>query len=214
METKALFCIYRAPAFNGALRSYGLYINGQTAGFVPNGGTVEYAAPEAPVYIIEKDGPFGPAVSLRGKGLCRLELRTLGGYGAPNGQDEAVRTEFRLDGKLLKPLPLYETLRQARLDPAARRELTEEQKPLFVACAFWKHFGQTLEMGDKLTVSGMDRAVEAFEQLGAPVTAAFCRELEQRLVAPGVYDLPPRRPDFRAELTAAVHRYLLEKGMA
>lgn len=214
METKALFCIHRAPAFNGALRSYALYINAQTAGFVPNGGTLEYPAPEAPVYIIEKDGPFGPAVSLRGRGLCPLEIRTLGGCGAPNGQDEEVRTEFWLRDRQLRLLPLYETLRQARLDPAVRAELTEQQKPLFVACAFWKHFGQTLEMGDKLSVSGMDRAVEAFEQLGAPVTAAFCRDLEQRRLAPGVYDLPPQRPDFRAELTAAVHRYILQHDMA
>lgn len=208
------FIIHRAPAFNGSLRPYTIFINGTPVGRVMNGGTMPLEGPAAPVYIVEKDGPFGTAVILRGKGReCPLEIRTAGGYGAPNGQDAIVRTGFWLGDRELREPVIYEKIRAARQNPAVRSALTEEEKPLFVAYAFWRAFGAMLEREDRVAFgTGMEGAMEALETIGAGEMAAFCRTVMGPDLAPGVYELPENRPDLRRCLTAAVHGYILEKG--
>lgn len=208
------FTIHRAPAYNGALVPYTIYINGALVGRVMNGKTMEAEGPVMPVYFIEKDGPFGPAVLLRGRGsACSLELRTAGGYGAPNGQDAVVRTGFWLGGRALKEPAVYEKLRAARLDPQTRAALTEQEKPLFIVSAFWRAFGKALEREEEVTFgAGMAGAMEALETVGACETAAFCRAVMGAELLPGTYTLPRERPDIRRDITRAVHGYVLEKG--
>lgn len=209
------FIIHRAPAFNGSLRPYTIFINGTPVGRVMNGGTMPLEGPAAPVYIIEKDGPFGPAVILRGKGdVCALEIRTAGGYGAPNGQDAVVRTGFWLGERELHQPAIYEKLRAARQNPEVRAELTDTERPLFICSAFWRAFGKMLEQEDAVTFgSGMEGAMEVLETIGAESVAAFCRGVMGRSLLPGTYTLPEERPDFRREITRAVHGYILENGL-
>ncbi len=212
---KVRFIIHRAPAFNGSLRPYTIYINGTPVGRVMNGGTMPLDGPVAPAYIIEKDGPFGPAVILGGKGsVCELTIRTAGGYGAPNGQDAVVRTGFYLGERELRALAIYEKIRAARLDPAARSGLTEIEWPLFIVFAFWRAFGKMLEREKTVTFgAGMAGAMEALETVGAGDVADFCRAVMGPELAPGTYELPEDRPDFCRDITRAVHGYILENGL-
>ncbi len=214
MET-VKFIIHRAPAFHGSLVPYVITINGTPVGMVKNGGTMPVEGPVAPVYIVEKDGPFGPAVMLRGTGhVCALELRTAGGYGAPNGQDAVARTGFWLGDRELKQPAIYEKLRVARRDRGIRASLTEEERPLFIASAFWRAFGPMLERESEATFGAdMAGAMEALETIGAAKTASFCRRVMGPSLAPGTYELPAERMDFRRDITTAVHGYLLEHEM-
>lgn len=214
MET-VRFIIHREPAYNGALLKYALYLNGEPVGRVENGGTLAFEVPAMPVYFLEKDGPFGPAAILLGKGSeCRLTIRTAGGYGAPNGQDAVVRTGFYLGERELHRPDIYEKLRAARRDKAQRDALREEEKPLFVAYAFWSAFGQALVRDERVTFgAGMAGAMEALETVGAGEVAAFCRSVMGPELAPGTYELPEKRPDLRFILTCAVHGYILENGL-
>ena len=214
MET-VRFIIHREPAYNGMGVPYHVYINGAAAGGVKNGQTLTAEVPAAPQYMIEKDGPFGSAVLLRGKAAeCRLALRTTGGYGAPNGQNAVARTAFVLGETELHPPAVYEKIRSARQEAEIRAALTETERPLFVCYAFWCAFGKMLEREKQVTFgAGMDGAMEALETVGAEVTAAFCRGLMSPDLAPGTYPLPEVRPDFRRDITRAVHGYILEKGL-
>lgn len=214
MET-VRFIFHREPAYYGMGVPFRMYINGAEVGGVKNGQTLTAEGPAAPVYFIEKDGPFGSAILLRGKGReCRLALRTTGGYGAPNGQDAVARTAFRLGERELHELAVYETLRAARRDPAVRAELTETERPLFIVYAFWCAFGKALVREDKVTFgTGMTGAMEALETVGAGEIADFCRSVMGPELAPGTYELPAERPDIRPVLTRAVHGYILEKGL-
>lgn len=208
------FIIHREPAYNGMGVPYYMYINGAAVGGVKNGQTLTAEGPAAPVYMLEKDGPFGSAVLLRGKGKeCRLSLRTTGGYGAPNGQNAVARTAFWLGEQELREPAIYEKLRAARRDPAVRAELTETERPLFVCYAFWCAFGKALEREIHVTFgTGMAGAMEALETVGAGEIADFCRGVMGPGLASGTYSLPAARPDIRPILTRAVHGYILEKG--
>lgn len=214
MET-VRFIIHREPAYNGMGVPYHMYINGAWVGGVKNGQTLTAEGPAAPAYFIEKDGPFGSAVILRGKGKeCGLSLRTTGGYGAPNGQNAVAHTAFRLGEQELKAPAIYEKLREARRDPKIRAELTDTERPLFVCYAFWCAFGKMLEREKKVTFgAGMEGAMEALETVGAGEVARFCREIMGPELAPDTYPLPEERPDFRRILTRAVHGYILENGL-
>lgn len=209
-----VFRIHRAPAYAGALRPYTIYINGEAVGWVKNGGTLEVPALPAPRYFLEKDGPFGVAVSLTGRGLCSLELHTAGGCGAPNGQDAVARAGFYLAGQEIGQPAIYEKLRAAHRDAALREALTETERPLFVVYAFWQRFWQALAWESELAMaSGLEQAIQALETVGAGETAAFCRAFGLRELRPGVYDLPAERPNFRKDLTGAVHRYILKNDL-
>lgn len=209
------FVIHREPAYNGMGIPYHMYINGAAVGGVKNGQTLTVEVPAAPQYMIEKDGPFGSAILLRGKGTeCRLSMKTTGGYGAPNGQNAVARTAFRLGETELHPPAVYEKIRSARREPEIRAALTETERPLFVCYAFWCAFGKALERENQVTLgAGMDGAMAALETVGAAVTAAFCRGLMSPELAPGTYPLPEVRPDFRRDITRAVHGYIPEKGL-
>ena len=194
---------------------YNMYINGAAVGGVKNGQTLTAEGPVSPAYFIEKDGPFGSAILLRGKGKeCRLALRTTGGYGAPNGQNAVAHTAFCLGEQELHEPAVYEKLRAARRDPAVRAELTDVERPLFICYAFWCAFGKALERETHVTFgAGMDGAMEALETVGAGEIAAFCRNVMGPALADGTYPLPEERPDIRPVLTRAVHGYILEKGV-
>ncbi len=212
MET-VRFIIHREPAYNGMGVPYHMFINGAAVGGVKNGQTLTVEVPAATQYMIEKDGPFGSAVLLRGKSAeCRLSLRTTGGCGAPNGQNAVARTAFLLGETELKEPAVYEKIRSARREPEIRATLTETERPLFVCYAFWCAFGKMLEREKEVTFgTGMDGAMEALETVGAEVTAAFCRGLMSPNLAPGTYPLPEERPAFRRDITRAVHSYIQEK---
>ena len=213
MEKSVVFHILREPAYNGMGIPCRLYINGAFVGSVKNGGTLTAEGPATGLYLIEKDGPFGPAALLRrGRGVeCGLRLRTTGGYGAPNGQDRIVCHRFWLGELELKEPSVYEKLRAARRQKELRASLTEWEWPLFVCYAFWQAFGKALEREKSVRLGeGMAGAMAALEQVGAGETAAFCRDLMGPELAPGDYPLPDRRPDFRRDLTGAVHRYILK----
>lgn len=214
MET-VRFIIHREPAYNGMGVPYYIYINGALVGGVKNGQTLTAEGPVAPVYILEKDGPFGSAILLRGKGReCRLALRTTGGYGAPNGQNAVARTDFWLGEQKFHEPAVYEKIRAARRDRKVRAELMETERPLFVCLAFWRSFGKALEREKTVAFgTGMDGAMEALETVGAENVAAFCRGVMGPELLPGTYDLPAERPHFRRELTRAVHGYILENGL-
>lgn len=214
MET-VRFIIHREPAYNGMGVPYNMYINGTAVGGVKNGKTLTAEGPAAPAYILEKDGPFGSAVLLLGKGKeCRLALRTTGGYGAPNGQNAVARTAFWLGEHELHEPAVYEKLRAARRDPKIRAELTDTERPLFICYAFWCAFGKMLEREKQVTFgAGMDGAMEALETVGAMETAAFCRGIMGENLAPGEYVLPEERPDLRRDITRAVHGYILKKRL-
>lgn len=214
MET-VKFIIHREPAYNGMGVPYHMYINGAWVGGVKNGQTLTAEGPAAPVYFIEKDGPFGSAILLYGKGTeCRLALRTTGGYGAPNGQNAVARTRFWLGEQELKEPAIYEKIRAARLDREVRASLTEVERPLFIVSAFWRAFGKMLEREKTVTFgAGMVGAMEALETVGAGEAAVFCRAVMGPELAPGTYDLPEERLDFRRVITRAVHGYILENGL-
>ena len=209
------FTFHREPAYNGMGVPYHMYINGAYVGGVKNGQTLTAEGPVAPAYILEKDGPFGSAVILCGKGKeCRLALRTTGGYGAPNGQNAVAHTSFRLGEQELRAPAIYEKIREARRNPEIRATLTDAERPLFVCYAFWCAFGKMLEREKQVTFgAGMDGAMEALETVGAEVTAAFCRGLMSPNLAPGTYPLPEKRPAFCRDITRAVHGYILENGL-
>ena len=213
MET-VRFVFHREPAYNGMGVPYNMYINGAAVGGVKNGQTLTVEGPAAPEYMIEKDGPFGSAILLRGKGKeCRLALRTTGGYGAPNGQNAAARTAFRLGERELHEPAVYGKLREARRDPAIRAALTDTERPLFICYAFWCAFGKALERGKTVTFgTGMDGAMAALETVGAEELAAFCRGVMGPELAAGTYPLPEERPEIRRVLTRAVHGYILKHG--
>lgn len=212
---KVRFVIHREPAYNGMGVPYHMYINGAAVGGVKNGQTLTVEVPAAPQYMIEKDGPFGSAILLRGKGTeCRLSMKTTGGYGAPNGQNAVAHTAFLLGETELHPPAVYEKIRSARREPEIRAALTETERPLFVCYAFWCAFGKALERENQVTLgAGMDGAMAALETVGAAVTAAFCRGLMSPNLAPGTYPLPEVRPDFRRDIIRAVHGYIPEKGL-
>lgn len=214
MET-VKFVFHREPAYSGMGVPYHMYINGAYVGGVKNGQTLTAEGPAAPAYMVEKDGPFGSAVILCGKGKeCRLALRTTGGYGAPNGQNAVAHTSFWLGEQELRAPAIYEKIREARRNPEIRATLTDAERPLFVCYAFWCAFGKMLEREKQVTFgAGMDGAMEALETVGAEVTAAFCRGLMSPNLAPGTYPLPEERPTFRRDITRAVHGYILENGL-
>lgn len=214
MET-VRFVIHREPAYNGMGVPYHMYINGAAVGGVKNGQTLTAEGPAASVYFIEKDGPFGSAILLRGRGAeCRLALRTTGGYGAPNGQNAVARTDFWLGEQKLHEPAVYEKLRAARRDATLRAALTETERPLFICYAFWCAFGKALEREEKVAFgTGMAGAMEALETVGAGEIADFCRGVMGPGLAPGTYALPAARPRIRPVLTRAVHGYILEKGL-
>lgn len=214
MET-VRFIFHREPAYNGMGVPYHMYINGAYMGGVKNGQTLTAEGPVSPVYFIEKDGPFGSAVLLGGKGTeCRLSLRTTGGYGAPNGQNAVAHTAFWLGERELKEPEIYGKIRAARQDRDVRAALTDTERPLFIVFAFWRAFGRMLEREKTVTFGeGMAGAMEALETIGAGEAAAFCREVMGPELAPGNYPLPEERPALRPILTRAVHRYILEKGL-
>lgn len=214
MET-VRFVIHREPAYNGMGVPYNMYINGAAVGGVKNGQTLTAEGPAAPVYMLEKDGPFGSAILLRGKGKeCRLALRTTGGYGAPNGQNAVAHTAFRLGDQELKEPAVYIKIREARRSPEVRAALTDTERPLFICYAFWCAFGKALEREKTVTFgTGMDGAMIALETVGAGETADFCRGVMGPELAAGSYPLPEERPDFRREITRAVHGYILENGL-
>jgi len=208
-----VFRIYRAPAYAGALRPYTISINGEGAGWVKNGATLELPAIPAPRYFIEAEGPFGAAVSLAGRGLCSLELRTGGGYGAPNGQDAVARTAFYMKGQEMGAPAVYEKIRAARRDAEQRKALTETEMPLFIVYAFWRRFGEDLTWASEIALAGLEQAIEALETVGAAKTAEFCQTFAGREIRPGVYDMPAQRPNFRKDITEAVHRYILKNDL-
>lgn len=213
MEERVVFRICRDPAYNGMGIPYRLYINGAFVGGVKNGQTLTVEGPATGLYLIEKDGPFGPAALLRrGQGReCELHLRTTGGYGAPNGQDRKVSHRFWLGDTELKEPAVYQKVRDARRQPELRASLTEWERALFVCHAFWQAFGRALEREKSVELgAGMDGALAALETVGARETAAFCRALLGPALAPGHYPLPEQRPDFRRDLTGAVQRYILQ----
>lgn len=214
MET-VKFIFHREPAYNGMGVPYHMYINGAWVGGVKNGQTLTAEGPAAPAYILEKDGPFGSAVILHGKGReCRLALRTTGGYGAPNGQNAVARTAFWLGEQELHAPAIYEKIRKARLDMEVRAGLTDVERPLFIVSAFWRAFGKMLEREKKVTFgAGMDGAMEALETVGAKEIADFCRDIMGPALAAGTYDLPEERPDFRRVITGAVHSYILKNDL-
>lgn len=212
-EENVVFHICREPAYNGMGIPYSLYINGAFVGRVKNGQTLSVEGPATGLYLIEKDGPFGPAALLRrGRGReCALRLRTAGGYGAPNGQERKASHRFWLGEVELAAPPVYEKLRDARRQVELRAALTEWERPLFVCYAFWQAFGKALEREQCVDLgTGMDGAMAALETVGAGETAAFCRALMGPELAPGHYILPEKRPDFRRDLTGAVHCYILQ----
>lgn len=214
MET-VKFIFHREPAYNGMGVPYHMYVNGAWVGGVKNGQTLTAEGPAAPAYILEKDGPFGSAVILHGKGKeCRLALRTTGGYGAPNGQNAVARTAFWLGERELHAPAIYEKIREARLNPEVRAGLSEIERPLFIVSAFWRAFGKALEREESVTFgAGMAGAMEALETAGAAETAAFCRAVMGPELAQGTYPLPEERPDFRRDIIRAVHGYVLENGL-
>jgi len=207
------FVIHRQPAYNGMGVPYQMYINGLHVGGVKNGQTLTAEGPVSRAYMLEKDGPFGTAVILRGKGReCTLSLRTTGGYGAPNGQNAVARTAFLLGDTELHEPAVYEKIRASRLNPETRASLTEWERPLFVCSAFWRAFGKALEREKEVTFgAGMDGAMAALETVGAKQTAAFCRSVMGEELASGTYALPENRPDIRKDILRAVHVYILKK---
>ena len=172
------FTIHRKPAFAGALLPYRIYINGQFAGKIKNGGTISAEVPRAGAhYIVDYIAYFERNAVVRDSGLpeYNIELIRAGAW-----RKDSYNEFYICSGQNMSPLPSFhfEKFRSAIFGDRIF-ELSPDEQLLALVLKFSD--GLSDDIDEILAFDHIPEMIDALNEIGAAQFAGLMRRIIDEL---------------------------------